>query len=904
VNSAQITSPPRIGNPRSLWPLGVVLILLVVSPALLAARAFHERSQVGNTPDGPVLTDLDELLGGVQLTTIGLIALLAGLAFGRLAPVLSSMFLSSLSGMLIATELAAIFWLVFGGLAGIGMPGLFWSPDPWTMIRTSLGVTLFIYWMLYLLFVRDFEVHCDEPEQQIWHRFRPVLEASGMPALLKRHVGDNVMVDGLRWFLLYASLPALLAMAIPAVLPAARPATARVVVEWPWLGGMALGIGLIAVIVATRAASRLHQLVTPRAAWWIRFRGRAGRCPDRQPPNSNTWNILIIVTLVVLFSHLDQYVGAKMAMAPFPPAFSICVMFGVPATFTTFLSTRTWLTRIVSISCLLVLVAAAGLLDYDVELRDLHSWYPSARAQLARRVSLQPSNPPSYSQVAHLESFQRNTPPQAAALAWREREIQLGRWAQSFFRPSGAPALAAKPILVVVAAAGGALRAAVWTETVLGSLDQTFGDFHHHVRLITGASGGMLGAARYVCAHAKGTEVPDAADQPMPAPDFLTPIAWQIAFRDVFPNSLLPWATYNRGDALEDAWIAFDNGITQTFRDIKPHEEAGLIPSIVFSPMLIEDGRRLLISNLPPYDLTVNQGSVVPAEDIEVLRRRFRDNNPEAPDRYDPDRYDLVYPNLASVSSVEFFRLFGEPSRDKLRLASAILMCSAFPYVTSAAALPTDPPRHVVDAGYYDNYGVNLAAEWIASHRFWIAKNTSGVLVVQARAYRNERRLKMLDEEILAPPSDRAKLAGAGWSIERAARVLPWLVSLLADGLKSVVLPVEGIAKARDSSMYFRNDEQLGRLQTTFTELTGDDQFFRSVVFTCNTYQRGQKSQNVETLNWYIDPHEFEEVRRGMDPYPEGASSANTKTPVGSNYLRMKSLSKWWSSRGGKVKEG
>jgi hypothetical protein len=129
-------------------------------------------------------------------------------------------------------------------------------------------------------------------------------------------------------------------------------------------------------------------------------------------------------------------------------------------------------------------------------------------------------------------------------------------------------------------------------------------------------------------------------------------------------------------------------------------------------------------------------------------------------------------------------------------------------------------------------------------------------------------------------------------------------VSLLADGLKSVVLPVEGIAKARDSSMYFRNDEQLGRLQTTFTELTGDDQFFRSVVFTCNTYQRGQKSQNVETLNWYIDPHEFEEVRRGMDPYPEGASSANTTAPVGSNYLRVKSLSKWWSSRGGKVKEG
>ena len=221
------------------------------------------------------------------------------------------------------------------------------------------------------------------------------------------------------------------------------------------------------------------------------------------------------------------------------------------------------------------------------------------------------------------------------------------------------------------------------------------------------------------------------------------------------------------------------------------------------------------------------------------------------------------------MSAVEFFRLFGEPSRDKLRLASAVLMSSTFPYVTSAAALPTDPVRHVVDAGYYDNYGVNLAAEWISSHRFWISSHTSGVVLVQARAFRNEQRLKMLDEEILAPPTDKARLAGDDFVLERAARFLPWLISLLADGLKSVVLPVEGIAKARDSSMYFRNDEQLDGLQTTFTELTGDDQFFRSVVFTCDTYQHGQKSQNVETLNWYIDPHEFEEVRRGMEPYPD-----------------------------------
>ena len=114
----------------------------------------------------------------------------------------------------------------------------------------------------------------------------------------------------------------------------------------------------------------------------------------------------------------------------------------------------------------------------------------------------------------------------------------------------------------------------------------------------------------------------------MTVPDYLTPIAWQIAFRDVFPNSLLPWATYNRGDVLEDAWIAYDQAIARTFGEIKQQEAAGLIPSLIFSPMLVEDGRRLLISNLPLYDLTINHGNVLLKPEIDLLRDRFRNDHP------------------------------------------------------------------------------------------------------------------------------------------------------------------------------------------------------------------------------------------------------------------------------------
>ena len=141
-------------------------------------------------------------------------------------------------------------------------------------------------------------------------------------------------------------------------------------------------------------------------------------------------------------------------------------------------------------------------------------------------------------------------------------------------------------------------------------------------------------------------------------PDYLTPIAWKIAFRDFFPNCLIPWATPNRGDALEDAWIEYDPGIGRTFGEIKKKEEQGLIPSIVFSPMLVEDGRRLLISNLPLHDLAVLDGKALLGDDVDALRDQYLKVNASRENSKEPDRYDLEYPGIASVSAVEFFGLF------------------------------------------------------------------------------------------------------------------------------------------------------------------------------------------------------------------------------------------------------
>lgn len=133
-----------------------------------------------------------------------------------------------------------------------------------------------------------------------------------------------------------------------------------------------------------------------------------------------------------------------------------------------------------------------------------------------------------------------------------------------------------------------------------------------------------------------------------------------------------------------------------------------------------------------------------------------------------------------SVSGVELFRLF---PRGDLRLATAARMSASFPFVSPAAELPTDPPRRLVDAGYYDNYGVNLATRWIWAHRRILEDRACGVALVEIRDGPRSR--------------ERAALT--------ASRSHPWYPELSS--------PVEGVLAARESTSGYRNDEQVAALR-------------------------------------------------------------------------------------------
>jgi hypothetical protein len=163
--------------------------------------------------------------------------------------------------------------------------------------------------------------------------------------------------------------------------------------------------------------------------------------------------------------------------------------------------------------------------------------------------------------------------------------------------------------------------------------------------------------------------------------------------------------------------------------------------------------------------------------------------------------------------------------------------------VSPAVNLPTLPPRRVVDAGYYDNYGVNLTALWISKMSDWLKENTSGVVVIQIRDNVSQGARTEIDFDRLGQPDS---------ALDR----LTWngLSKLIRPGLQAVTTPLIGVTNSWQWTMAFRNDEQVDLLDLLFDGKPGRD-FFRTVVFECP----------VEvSLNWKLTAREKEILASGF----------------------------------------
>jgi hypothetical protein len=289
--------------------------------------------------------------------------------------------------------------------------------------------------------------------------------------------------------------------------------------------------------------------------------------------------------------------------------------------------------------------------------------------------------------------------------------------------PNDAPC----PRPIIVAAAGGASRAAFFTATVLGYLLDSDGSaradldpekIRNRLFAISGVSGGSVGAVMVTAALArasKGAQQPCKADRPplwwkdkvtswrdcfeaLTSGDFLSADFLGFAFNDMLPFSFFR----DRAAVLEDTWRQhYDSVIAQQpsapetscygldcpFYSLRP-TSGRWIPLLILNGTSEATGGRIITTilstsyNVPPETCpTINDDSQCR---IFVQAERFHD----------------LLDNRVALNDV--------------RLSTAALNSARFPLISPAGTIRNKDRKivdRIVDGGYFESYGALSAKE-------------------------------------------------------------------------------------------------------------------------------------------------------------------------------------------------
>jgi hypothetical protein len=274
--------------------------------------------------------------------------------------------------------------------------------------------------------------------------------------------------------------------------------------------------------------------------------------------------------------------------------------------------------------------------------------------------------------------------------------------------------LVEKPKLVILNTSGGGLRSALWTFKVVRDLDSmTQGKFSNSMHLITGASGGMIGASYYrdlLLDKAEGRIASTESNYFLDnvSKDLLNRIAFSISTSDIFfrmQNVEYNGQSYpkDRGYAFEQQLIKnLDGSLDKSLGDYFEPEKNAVIPTMIFTPTIVNDGRRLLVSS----------------QQLSFLQQKYaRDTMGVRP----------------IIENVEYQKFFEGSNPNDIRFTTVLRMNATFPYIMPMVTMPTRPGMQVMDAGIRDNYGTKTTIAFIHALEEWIRENTSGVIIVKVR---------------------------------------------------------------------------------------------------------------------------------------------------------------------------
>jgi ABC-type multidrug transport system fused ATPase/permease subunit len=293
-----------------------------------------------------------------------------------------------------------------------------------------------------------------------------------------------------------------------------------------------------------------------------------------------------------------------------------------------------------------------------------------------------------------------------------------------------------KPLLLIISTSGGGTRSATFTMNTLQKLDSTLnGKLMEKTFLITGASGGMIGATYFrelyrqnLYGGSNDLQSPKFVDDI--AGDLLNPTFSSFVARDIIsPEQKFKVGehTYlkDRGYSFE---IALNNNtrghLNKQLKDYVKDEQQANIPLIFYHNVITRDAKKLLISTQP----------------LRFMMQPFIDST-----TYHPKQ-----------DAVDFISFFAKQDPYNLRLLTALRMNATFPVVLPNVWLPSDPVIDVMDGGLRDNYGVETALRFVSTMHDWIEENTGGVLLIQLRdrmdgGWENPYETKSMTENAVKP---------------------------------------------------------------------------------------------------------------------------------------------------------
>src|SRR6185503_17467639 len=274
-------------------------------------------------------------------------------------------------------------------------------------------------------------------------------------------------------------------------------------------------------------------------------------------------------------------------------------------------------------------------------------------------------------------------------------EAALKIWANDLPDSGDAP-------VVLVAGAGGGLRAAYWSAMSLAVLEDKIPGFGRHTFAFSGVSGGSLGGALFAALlrDSPNPAVPCArpgVESPLPGADglyascvrefmrgdHLSPVLGKLVGPDFLQLFLpLPVSPFDRADALEGSWeqsyraLRGNNTLAEAFGSLpRPPTTDTAVPLLFMNATHVETGRRH-IASMATYRASV-------------------------PGRSE----DTQFPDSGDVHNT---------LNADLPLSVAIHNSARFPYISPAGHLDRRDGTelgHVVDGGYFENSGLATLRE-------------------------------------------------------------------------------------------------------------------------------------------------------------------------------------------------